>query len=70
LDHVRSWPEEDQKALVEFVRAIEARRAGVYSLNEDERKGIERGLDAMRTGNFASDERIAELFQKARSTRG
>jgi hypothetical protein len=69
LDNVRSWPQEDQEELVELVRAIEARRAGLYLLSKDERKGIERGLDAMRKGNFASDERVAEIYRRARSTR-
>jgi hypothetical protein len=69
LNSVRSWPKEDQEELVEVAREIEARRAGVYHLNEDERKGIERGLEAMRDGNFASDERMSEIFRKARSLR-
>jgi hypothetical protein len=70
LNSVRSWPKEDQEELVEVAREIEARRAGVYRLNEDERKGIERGLEAMRDGNFASDERMSEIFRKARSLLG
>jgi carbon-monoxide dehydrogenase large subunit/6-hydroxypseudooxynicotine dehydrogenase subunit gamma len=41
-----------------------------YPLNENELKGIERGLDAMRTGNFAGDQRIAAILGKARSTGG
>jgi len=53
----------------EVAREIEARRAGVYRLNDAEREGVERGLKAMREGKFASDERIAEIFQKARSSR-
>ena len=70
FNKVRSWPQEDQEELVDAAREIEARRAGVYRLNEDERSGIERGLEAMREGNFASDERMAEIFRKARSSRG
>jgi hypothetical protein len=70
FDKVRSWPQEDQEELIDVAREIEARRAGVYRLNEDERSGIERGLEAMREGNFASDERMAEIFRKARSTHG
>jgi len=70
LNNVRSWPQEDQEELVDVAREIEARRIGVYRLSEDERKGIDRGLNAMRDGSFASQERIAEIFRKARSTRG
>ena len=70
LNNVRSWPQEDQEELVDVAREIEARRTGVYRLSEDERKGIDRRLNAMRDGSFASQERIAEIFRKARSTRG
>jgi len=70
LNNVRSWPQEDQEELVDVALEIEARRAGTYRLNQDEREGIERGLQAMREGRFASEERIAEIFQKARSARG
>ena len=69
LEGVHSWPQEDQEELAEIARAIEARRTGVYRLSEAERQGIERGLKAMREGKFASDERVAKIFQKARSSR-
>jgi predicted transcriptional regulator len=48
---------------------IEARRKGVYPLSDAEREGIERGLEAMHQGKFASDERVAAIFKKARSSR-
>jgi len=69
LEQVASWPQEDQEELAEYAREIEARRTGVYRLSDDERKGVERGLKAMREGKFASDEQIAAIFRKARSTR-
>ena len=69
LERVRSWPQEDQEELVEFAREIEARRQSAYPLSESERQGIERGLEAMRQGRFASDERIAAIFKEARSSR-
>jgi predicted transcriptional regulator len=69
MEQVASWPEEDQEELAEFAREIEARRTGVYPLSEEERAGIERGLQAMREGRFASEERVAAIFAKARSLR-
>src|SRR5262249_47774153 len=69
LESVRSWPQEDQEELAEFAREIEARRAGLYRLSKTEREGVERGFKAMREGRFASDERITEIFQKARPSR-
>ena len=69
LEQVASWPQEDQEELAEYARQIEARRTGVYPLSEAERQGVERGLAAMREGKFASDERVAAIFKKARSSR-
>jgi hypothetical protein len=62
LEHVASWPEEDQEELADYAREIEARRAGLYRMSD-----AERGLKAMREGRFASDERVAAIFEKARS---
>ena len=42
LERVRSWPQEDQEELAELVREIEARRTGVYVLNDEEREAIAR----------------------------
>jgi hypothetical protein len=41
LEKVRSWPPEDQDELAELVREIEARRAGVDLLSEEECSAIE-----------------------------
>ena len=60
LDKVARWPEEDQEELAELAREIEARRAGVYVLSEDERAAI---ADARR-GAFASDEDVAAFWTR------
>ncbi|HXW26008.1 MAG TPA: hypothetical protein VEK73_14795 [Xanthobacteraceae bacterium] len=44
----------------------ENRIDGVYRFSKAERKGIERGLEDMRRGRFASDLTIAAIFAKAR----
>ena len=69
LKRVATWPEQDQEELAEVAREIEARRKGVYRLSEAEREGVEKGLAAMRDGRFASDERVASIFNEARSSR-
>jgi hypothetical protein len=69
LEQVASWPQEDQEELADYAREIEARRAELYRLSDAEREGVERGLRAMREGRFASDERVAAIFEKARSSR-
>jgi hypothetical protein len=70
LERAETWPEQAQDELVQMGREIEAEIGqGLYRLNDAEREGIDRGLAAMRERRFASDERIAAIFGKARSTR-
>jgi hypothetical protein len=42
LEQVASWPQEDQEDFADYAREIEARRAGLYRMNEAEREGVER----------------------------
>jgi hypothetical protein len=44
-----------------FRRAHLARK-GIYQLTDDERAGIEKGLEDMRAGRFATDEQIDASF--------
>jgi hypothetical protein len=69
LEEVENWPPEDQEELAQFAREIQERRAAMYALREDERSGIERGLEDVRAGRFASDADIAAIFRRARSSR-
>jgi len=69
MQRAETWPEEAQEALAEIALEIDAGLGGIYRLSDGERAGIERGLEAMREGRFASDERIAAILRKARSPR-
>jgi hypothetical protein len=60
LRKIEAWPEEDQVELAEIAREIEARRTGVYTLDEDERKAIAES----RRGAFASDEQAAAFWKR------
>jgi hypothetical protein len=60
LQHVTSWPKEDQEELAAAAREIEARRSGVYVLSDDERAAI---ADA-RNGGFASDQDIVAFWKR------
>ena len=60
LQHVASWPEEDQEELAEVAREIEARRTGVYVLTEEERATI---ADARR-GDFASEQDVVAFWKR------
>ena len=69
LDRAESWPEEAQAELVRFMIDIEAKHFGVYRLSDQERTAIERGLEDVRKGHFASDDEIAAIYSRYR-TRG
>ena len=66
LPRIDAWPSEDQEALVEAARGIEAERTGVYQATADELAAIDRGLDDMRGGRLATVEGLAEVRAKFR----
>ncbi len=67
LERIADWPEEAQAELVQSIVDIETKHLGVYKLDPDERAAIERGLEEMRQGKFASDEQVATVFNRYRS---
>jgi hypothetical protein len=73
IERAAALPAEAQQELAEVMAEtmdeIAARREGVYRLGEEERRGVERGLEAMRRGEFASDEDVAAIMRKARAPR-
>jgi hypothetical protein len=66
LPRIDAWPSEDQEALVEAARAIEAERTGVYQATTEELVAIDRGLDDVRGGRWAAVEALAEVRAKFR----
>ena len=58
IEHAETWPVEDQQDLAEYAREIEARRTGVYSMSDDERAAVRRGLAEM------PDEIVAEAEKR------
>ena len=60
IEHAATWPEEDQEELAEFAREIEARRSGIYTMSDDERAMVRKGLAEADRGEFVSDELIAQ----------
>jgi predicted transcriptional regulator len=67
LERIADWPEEAQAELVQSIVDIETKHLGVYKLEPDERAAIERGLEEMCQGKFASDEQVAAVFNRYRS---
>jgi hypothetical protein len=65
LPSIASWPEEDQEALVEAAREIEALRAGVYIMSPGEEEAVQQGLTQADRNEFADDGRIRALWKRA-----
>ena len=57
LPEIDRWPSEDQEALLEAARSIEAKRTGAYRGSEAELAAIDGGLDDALAGRFASEMR-------------
>ena len=65
LPAIENWPEEDQEALAEAAREIEAQRTGVYVMTRAEAAAVAEGLAEAGRSDFADDERIAALWKRA-----
>jgi predicted transcriptional regulator len=64
LPAIEQWPDEDQDALAEAAREIEARRTGVYSMSKEEEAAVAEGLAQADRGEFASDDQVAEIWKR------
>jgi len=64
LEHVASWPEEDQEELAEAAREIEARRTGAYVLDDQEDTAIREGLRQLDRGEAVSDSQMRSFWQR------
>jgi predicted transcriptional regulator len=64
LANAETWPREDQDELAEYAREIEARRTGVYTMSDDERAAVAKGLAEADQGKFVSDEVVAEADKR------
>ena len=64
LPVIEQWPDEDQEALAEAAREIEALRTGVYSTSAEEEAAAAEGLAQAERGEFVSDEQIAEVWKR------
>jgi len=66
LERVASWPQEDQDELADIAMNIEARRAGIVRLTDDERAAVRAGMDAARRGEFVPDDEMEAFYQSHR----
>ena len=63
LQRAENWPQEDQEALAEYAREIEARRTGVYQLTDEERAAVREGLAEAHRGEFVSDDEMYKFWK-------
>jgi hypothetical protein len=66
LARIETWPAEDQQALLEAARSIEAERSGVYHASPQELAAIDRGLEDARNGRFAGELAVDAVRAKFR----
>ena len=64
LEQVESWPREDQEELAECAREIEARRSGVYVVDEEEDTAIREGLAQLDRGEWVSEEEMRSFWKR------
>ena len=64
LPTIENWPAEDQEALAEAAREIEAERTGVYAMTPEEAAAVDEGLAQADRGEFASEEEVAALWKR------
>ena len=64
LEQVESWPEEDQEELAQYAREIEARRRGIYTVDEEEEAAIGRGLAELDRGEWVSEEEMRSFWKR------
>jgi predicted transcriptional regulator len=64
LQHVPSWPAEDQEELAEVAREIAARRTGVYVLDKDEEAAIREGIEQLDRGVVVSEEKMRSFWKR------
>jgi hypothetical protein len=64
IEHAATWPREDQDELAEYAREIEARRTGIYTMSDDERVSVAKGMAQADRGEFVPDELLAEADKR------
>jgi hypothetical protein len=68
LERVAALPEELLGEVEETVdEIVRWHEEGVYRLSDDERAAVRKGMEAVRRGEFASDEEIAALYRRFRA---
>jgi predicted transcriptional regulator len=68
LDRVKTWPDHAQNQAAVALQTIEQEIWEPYELTEADKKALDRSLEAVRKGEFATDEEVEAVFAKYRQT--
>ncbi len=66
LTRVESWPERAQEEAAASLQAIEDELREPYQLTDADKEAVDRGLEAVRKGEFATDQDVEAVFAKYR----
>jgi predicted transcriptional regulator len=66
IDKVRQLPETDQDAAAELLLHLAARANGRIRLDDETRAAVQEGRAQAQRGEFATEEEIAAVFDRAR----
>ena len=65
FERAKTWPREDQEALAEYARELEAERTGgVYVMTAEERAAVAEGLAQAKREEFATDDDMRALRKR------
>ena len=66
IERLDTWPTEAQEEALLLLLALEQEYAEPYELSREDRAAIDRSLEEMRTGRFATDEQVRAVFDRYR----
>jgi predicted transcriptional regulator len=67
MERIATLPEKLLDQVAQSIEDIVAwHQSGVYRLSDEERAAVRKGMDAVRRGEFASDDEITALYNRRR----
>lgn len=66
IGRLDTWPEQAQEEAAQLLLALEHEYTEPYELTDDDRRAIDRSLQDMRQGKFATEDQIAAVFNRHR----
>jgi hypothetical protein len=66
MQRAETWPEEVQEEAAETLLSIERGHVGGYILTAEDRAALARSAEDVQKGRFASEEQVANFFDRNR----